>query len=344
MTTKDEVKALWKLCFNDSEEFTDLYFKLRYRDDINMAIREDGRVISALQMIPYPMTFCGETISTSYISGACTHPDYRSHGTMRRLLRLTHRRMHDDGVLLSTLIPAEEWLFGYYAKSGYTPKFGYVMETVNACELVSSDAFQVEEEKEAGDELYRYFNDRMCERTCCVQHSYEDFLVIMADLRLGGGKLLVARKDSRIVGMAFVVIDGKTVCVKELLADGMSGREAGFNAIRDSLLSAAATVYSVPAVEYIHPSSADLSVLGMARLIHVEKMLSMLARKHPWLDISIQIEGDDAIPENNGYYVVANGCCRRGYCDGRDFHVYTIESFTAKLLEAEHPYMSLMLN
>ena len=76
MTTKDEVKALWKLCFTDSDEFTDLYFDLRYKDDINMAVREEGKIISALQMISYPMTFCGETIATSYVSGACTHPDY----------------------------------------------------------------------------------------------------------------------------------------------------------------------------------------------------------------------------------------------------------------------------
>ena len=72
MTTKDEVKALWKLCFTDSDEFTDLYFDLRYKDDINMAVREEGKIISALQMISYPMTFCGETIATSYVSGVCT--------------------------------------------------------------------------------------------------------------------------------------------------------------------------------------------------------------------------------------------------------------------------------
>ena len=53
MTTKDEVKALWKLCFTDSDEFTDLYFDLRYKDDINMAVREEGKIISALQMISY---------------------------------------------------------------------------------------------------------------------------------------------------------------------------------------------------------------------------------------------------------------------------------------------------
>ena len=118
MTTKDEVKTLWKLCFNDSDEFTGSRSEERYKDEVNRVIREDGKIISALQMIPYPMTFCDEVISTSYISGACTHPDYRKHGAMKRLLKETHRCMYEDGVLLASLIPAEEWLFGYYARSG----------------------------------------------------------------------------------------------------------------------------------------------------------------------------------------------------------------------------------
>ena len=84
--------------------------------------------------------------------------------------------------------------------------------------------------------------------------------------------------------------------------------------------------------------------MGMARLIHVEKMLSILARKHPVLSLFIQIEDDDAIPENNGYYIVENGNCYREYREGREYHLYTIESLTAKSFETEHPYMSLMLN
>jgi hypothetical protein len=76
----------------------------------------------------------------------------------------------------------------------------------------------------------------------------------------------------------------------------------------------------------------------------VEKMLSILARKHPVLSLFIQIEDDDAIPENNGYYIVENGNCYREYREGREYHLYTIESLTAKSFETEHPYMSLMLN
>ena len=127
------------------------------------------------------------------------------------------------------------------------------------------------------------------------------------------------------------------------MAGGIPG-QTGLEAVKDTLLSAAATLYPGAVIEYIHPSSGDSSTLGMARLIHVEKMLSILARKHPVLSLFIQIEDDDAIPENNGYYIVENGNCYREYREGREYHLYTIESLTAKSFETEHPYMSLMLN
>ena len=72
---KEKVKALWKLCFDDSDQFIDMYFRLRYKSEINVVIESGNEVISALQMLPYPMSFCGKQVATSYISGACTHPD-----------------------------------------------------------------------------------------------------------------------------------------------------------------------------------------------------------------------------------------------------------------------------
>ena len=114
MTIKEQTKALWKRCFNDSDDFTDLYFRLRYSEEVNQTLKEGNEVIAALQMLPYPMTFCGRTVPTSYISGACTHPDHRNRGAMRTLLAHSFERMRQEGILFSTLIPAEPWLFNYY--------------------------------------------------------------------------------------------------------------------------------------------------------------------------------------------------------------------------------------
>ena len=103
---KEKVKALWKLCFDDSDQFIDMYFRLRYKSEINVVIESGNEVISALQMLPYPMSFCGKQVATSYISGACTHPDFRNRGVMRQLLSQAFARMLPNGSFFSTLIPA----------------------------------------------------------------------------------------------------------------------------------------------------------------------------------------------------------------------------------------------
>ena len=41
-----------------------MYFRLRYNNEVNIAIESGDEVISALQMLPYPMTFCGKQIQT----------------------------------------------------------------------------------------------------------------------------------------------------------------------------------------------------------------------------------------------------------------------------------------
>ena len=51
MTTKEQVKVLWRQCFEDNESFVDLYFKKRYSDDINAVIEQDGSMVSSLQYL-----------------------------------------------------------------------------------------------------------------------------------------------------------------------------------------------------------------------------------------------------------------------------------------------------
>ena len=97
MSMREQVKQLWKLCFQDTDDFVDLYFRMRYTDEINSAIEMDGRVVAALQRVLYSLTCFGTVIPVAYISGACTHPSYRQHGLLRRVMPETPREMYRRG-------------------------------------------------------------------------------------------------------------------------------------------------------------------------------------------------------------------------------------------------------
>ncbi|KAA6317809.1 hypothetical protein EZS27_032093, partial [termite gut metagenome] len=125
--------------FDDAEDFVDMYFRLRYRGKRNLYIQKDNKIISALQMISYPMTSCGTTIQTSYISGACTHPDYRKKGVMHKLLFQAFARMYSEGVLISTLIPEQPRLVDYYGCMGYVSVFNYSKRIWELAEISETD-------------------------------------------------------------------------------------------------------------------------------------------------------------------------------------------------------------
>lgn len=338
MTTKEEVKALWQQCFDDSDAFVELYFEHRYTDERNVAIKRNGKIVSALQLIPYQMTYCGKAIPVSYISGACTHPGYRKQGLMSCLLADAHRRMYAEGVWMGMLIPVSNDLFEYYAKSGYASVFHDDIQKVDTRFVHLSPLYTITDELEDDSclwEHYHYLSTCMEKRPCGVLHSREDFQVIMDDLRLDRGRLLVARRGGLIHGMAFCVKAGERLLVKELLADNQ--------AINDSLLKKASMLWGIDEVDCLTPSLQDVHRLGMARIINAENMLKLFARKYPEKEMYLQLK-DEVIPENNGYYLIDKGNCLREHCPDKVCQVWHVNELTSLLLESEHPYMSLMLN
>lgn len=349
---KEDTKELWKLCFDDTEEFIELYFNERYRDDINMTIYDDTQLISALQMLPYPMTYCDRLISTSYISGACTHPDFRSKGTMKQLLSESFERMYEKNVLLTTLIPAEEWLFGYYEKAGYSPAFDYSIKEINADTLTINPDYKIEEYTPYQLDIHSYLNRKMMERPCCIQHPMDDFRVILADLELSKGKLLVARLKGELVGLVICVPENTTLYIKELFFE--------HKAIKESLLKTAAMQTGTTYIKCIVQPDGNKTdkQLGMARIIHAQEMLGLYAAKYKDLDFSIGLT-DKQITYNNGCYLLQNGKCRKTDSPNNKDHIeLTIQQLTRVLLgyrleelpesflcfADQFPYMSLMLN
>lgn len=350
-TQLHEVRELWKLCFNDSEEFIELYFSMRYTDEINKTISDNERMISAMQLLPYPMTYCGTSIPTSYISGACTHPDYRKHGAMKRLMRKSFIHMYDNGTLLCNLIPAEEWLFNYYERFDFAPVFDYTLEETDVNLLPeTSGKYQIAPYSPYQLDVHSYLDRKMKGRSCCIQHSMDDFNVIMADLKLSHGKLLVARIQMEIVGIAFCVSGDNATYITELFAETPE--------VRYALLKEAALQMGNHQLRCILPPKENKEKhLGMARIINAEKMLQLFCKKYNEIGISIELT-DNLITENSDYYTLKHGTCERGFHPDRKYHKLNIKQLTYLLLgygiedfpkefqvfPSQQPYMSLMLN
>lgn len=330
-----ETRRLWECSFADPRAFIDLYFREKYRTERNEVVERDGRVVSALQKLPYPVTYGGRLLPASYISGACTDEAYRRRGLMGELIAQTHRAMRGENAAFSFLIPATPELFSYYAKAGYTPcfRFGWQMVEVDGMMPVDG-SLMVDMVDQPGDCL-AYLRAKMQERPLCVQHPISDLRAVADDMRLAGDMMWAAHRGSNLVALA--------ICRNE--TDGTLLRECVYDdeAARNTLIVHIAAHYGRTAVDVLDTSGQSGDYFGMARIIDASAMLAAYAALHPALSLTLSVT-DPLLAENNGCYRLENGRCERLAAVEPDAEAYTIAQLTHRLLTEENPLMSLMMN
>lgn len=339
MTLKAQTRRLWKLCFDDTDTFLDLYFSARYRDGINYVVYRNNQVISALQTIPYTMYCFNAHCKIAYVSGACTAPEFRQHGVMEQLLKDVHQSLFRKDILLCTLIPGNDHLWEYYRKAGYASVFVQSKRDFFAndlCDALSLKSGIIKEIKEVGDEMYDFFSTECSKRKATVLHDADDLDVVMKDLLSDGGAVFAFYELGRITGIAFCKPDGEQTALLELLTENETAEQA--------LLSAVFRRYPAPSIRLFTPvdDRMNASRKGMARIINAHKLLTLYAAQYPSESFYIELY-DPVIVENNGHYFIRNGHCVRGIFPQFCAESYTVEDLTRLIFAEEKPFMNLML-
>lgn len=341
MSTKEEVKQLWRQCFDDSEAFIELYFRLRYSDEVTMTTRANGKLIAALQMLPYTIALLDVPLEAAYISGACTHPDSRGKGVMGHLLADSFREMANRHISLSFLIPATDPLYHYYARYGYASVFyrEHHQVTLSAMDEVSDEALTVDHITMLEDEWFDYYTRCMNKRTNCVLHNYSDMQGIVEDLALAQGTVAIARNTRRqIVGLAFTAPSLRSVRVLDYLVDSTEATQVLFNEIcrfhrRNEL------TYTTPSTD----AGTDVC-MGMLRIVDAPKVCRHYAQTYPENQMEFLLT-DNELPENNGYYSIRKGECQfMPSLQKENIPVLTIAELSERLFRQDKLYMSLMLD
>jgi hypothetical protein len=181
-----ETRDLWKLVFNDSDKFMDLYFSRVYKPKYNVTCQLNHHVVAALQTLPYALLYHGQELPAVYISGVSTHPDYRHQEIGNNLMRQAHFNLFYKNVVYAALIPAEDWLYEWYAKCGYAPRI--------TCLPHSTDVLSTS---------FKAFDRWQREKTCILLHKQADFDVAKEDILLAGADYQPAREP--IQGMIRVI-------------------------------------------------------------------------------------------------------------------------------------------
>ncbi len=333
---KAEVRKLWDCCFNDNPEFTDLYFSKRYTDKRNIAIEKENKVISALQLLPYPITFYKSILQSWYISGAATYPEYRNQGVMKELIRKSFYRMQQNDIPLSTLIPADDWLFNYYEKSGFATVFYSATQITKKSDFIHppSNTYKIKLQTEYNKEIQHYLDKKLKEKKSAILHPKKDLEVVLADLSLVNGFIITLEKKDKIVGLAIVWRKEDRAYINELLTDSKEIERELFYYLFSKNVS---EIHNIQA-----SNQKEGKPLGMLRIINVKQILDIYAAANPEISLQFNLT-DPLLEENNGFYDLRNGTCNINSIQ-KDANHKTLTELTKELFIPLNPHMSLMLN
>ena len=177
-TTEQQVWDMWKTVFCDSDDYMQLYFKYKYRNENTLIYIEDDKAVSSLQMLSYKFTFCGEVIPVQYLSGVCTLPEYRGKGYARELLLKSFEVAIERGIPLVILVPQEDWLLSFYTKFGFALAFDSGTEQLPPLKKIIDDN-QVDLYN-----AYKEFDSLFRNKDMAVQKSFQDFQAIAEEAAL----------------------------------------------------------------------------------------------------------------------------------------------------------------
>ena len=118
-----QLKRLWSLVFEDTEEEINAFFQCRFPSCVCLTDREEGEILSAIYLLPAKLRFGGKVRPVWYLYAAATHPKARGQGRMGSLLRLAREWARMRGIFAIALVPSEAGLFAFYRKFGYQPFF-----------------------------------------------------------------------------------------------------------------------------------------------------------------------------------------------------------------------------
>lgn len=286
--TINERKQLYKLCFQDSEVYTDGFFKRFYNGKNATDIVKDGVLAATLYTKTHFLYLGMKILPYEFITGLSVHPAYRNKGLATQLLTKFFRSSEAP---FAALHPFDR---NFYKKQGFVP---YSYATEDTCKATRSVLIP---ERVNRPERIKIFVESARKKSMEIPFPFPPVLQSLEQkldeirLELDDGaefQSLYSVEDESFKG--YTVVKDKEILFYEIFDEFHLNDVQAYKGYR-----------------FYHTPLSN-TVYNMARAINVERLLYSIPYN---VDGKAQFDfvlEDKRIPGNNGVYrvVIENGNC-----------------------------------
>lgn len=323
--SEQALRALWQKARPTlSADEVEIFFSEQYVPQTTVTAQApDGSLLAAGQWVDHKMTFVNEqTIRVGVVSGLVVDPDLKAADRTQKLSQVLaelHRQQYQKGMMLSIIVPADGKQRQWLEKQGYTTASHLLSaETSVPPTYVPDERLEIKEDVEWDRELWIFYVQHGGKHDLELRLNEADFYAMIARNDALGGRLLVARRRGKVVGLALAYKEGKP------LKNGRPSIKQFRVNLRYILATDVNVLYGLQAAAMqTAPDCRQLVMTGgcpakgfqgvrphaMMRVVDARRFMSYVSERIPGLQLTVSIDGDTDLPVNNASYRMRDGRC-----------------------------------
>ena len=296
---RSALKALWQVCFHESEPFLDWFFDNRFLPEYCVLVTEGDQVLSALHGLPLHARVRDALLPAVLIGGVATLPVARGQGHMHEAFAAFLRAMRGYGAAIAFCRPLD---FSTYRKLGMLPCADAQFLSLPA------DAPRPHASAHARDcdllaeacALYRCYDRFSSRYSCAISRTYADFRYKCEEYRSDGAQTLAVLEGGEVAAYSVCFDEGDHIYGDECVARSDEGYGALYDALSARFAGRPLRLRLPPDISIDAPE-ADIQAMPYmaAAALNVPALLGATR-----LDLPVPIEvTDGVIFENNGVFL-----------------------------------------
>lgn len=278
-------KELWAICFEEmTDDFIKYYFDNYAVEDSFIGVFLDGKLVSMVQINEYDKEFRGNSVPVGYLTGLCTHPNYRMRGIAKGLAKKTFEVLRNRGIAFTRIYP---YNYQFCKKIGYAVCSEEQIITIDKQQFSGIETSCIEKVKLRKNEL----EENICELLNCYYGFFsrlsgyiirdEEAMrnVLQKHIAKERSEVLIVKENGFISGYALYLKTDRGIITEEVVFKDLRS----FVAISDYLNKESRKVELViPPYDKLYSNMDDpmgyiqLRPHMMEKIIDITKSLSML--------------------------------------------------------------------
>lgn len=214
----NEIRKIWEYCFDDSSDYNNYYFDNIFKAENTVIAKINGKVIAAVQISYYKMQFYNKVLSSAFLLGISTLPEYRGQKAMQNIFLFLIEHLRENNYSLVFLTAKYPNIYKKYGFNFISAQKIYNIPILNVPSYKYSEGLNIRktsiDDSKILIELFEEFHN---DRKIYFKRNKSIFQQLKQELIVESGDIYLIESFGKPIGYFFALISNNELIIRELV-------------------------------------------------------------------------------------------------------------------------------